>query len=126
MFNTNTQNPTNSLVDQVALSADDAIKSTQRVANEALDGLAGGVESLRHRVTPLLNDVGEQASTMAHRSMIALRESTQQLRDRAVRASDSTVAYIKDEPVKSVLIAAAAGAALVALVSLMGRSPPQG
>ena len=126
MFNANTQNPKYSVVDQVALSADDAIKSTQRVANGALDGLAGGVESLRHQVTPLLNDVGERASTMAHRSMVAVRESTQQLRDRAVRASDSTVAYIKDEPVKSVLIAAAAGAALVVLLSLLGRSPPQG
>jgi len=129
MFNsstsTNTQDPSNRLVDQAALSADNAIKSTQRVANEALDSLAGGVEGLRHQAAPALNRVGEQASTLAHRGVDAVREGSQQLRDRALRASDSTVAYIKDEPVKSMLIAAATGAALMALVSLMGRSPPR-
>ena len=45
----------------------------------------------------------------------------EQLRDRAHRASDGTVNYIKDEPVKAVLIAAATGAALMALVALIGR-----
>jgi hypothetical protein len=44
------------------------------------------------------------------------------LRDKALRASDNTVGYIKDEPVKAMLIAAATGAALMALVSLITRS----
>jgi len=122
---TSTQDPANRLVDQAALSADNAIKSTQRVANEALDSLAGGVEGLRHQATPVLNRVGEQASTLAHRGVDAVRDGSQKLRDRAVQASDTTVAYIKDEPVKSMLIAAATGAALMALVSLMGRSHPR-
>ena len=39
-----------------------------------------------------------------------------------MRAQDTTVGYIKDEPVKSMLIAAATGAALMALVSMMSRS----
>jgi ElaB/YqjD/DUF883 family membrane-anchored ribosome-binding protein len=51
-----------------------------------------------------------------------VRDSSQQLREKAVQASDQTVAYIKDEPVKSMLIAAATGAALMGLISLMGRS----
>jgi ElaB/YqjD/DUF883 family membrane-anchored ribosome-binding protein len=127
MFNTRTQDTTNRLVDPAALLADNAIKSTQRVANEALDSLAGGVEDLRHQAAPMLNRVGEQATTLAHRGANAVRERSQQLRNGAVRASDSTVAYIKDEPVKSVLIAAATGAALMVLVSLFGRrSHPRG
>jgi ElaB/YqjD/DUF883 family membrane-anchored ribosome-binding protein len=121
-----TPDPTNRLVDQAALSADNAIKSTQRVANEALDSLAGGVEGLRHQAAPVLNRVGEQASTLAYRGVDAVREGSQKLRDRAVQASDNTVAYIKDEPVKSMLIAAATGAALMALVSLIGRSQSRG
>jgi ElaB/YqjD/DUF883 family membrane-anchored ribosome-binding protein len=123
---TSTPDPTNRLVDQAALSADNAIKSTQRVANEALDSLAGGVEGLRHQAAPVLNRVGEQASTLAYRGVDAVREGSQKLRDRAVQASDNTVAYIKDEPVKSMLIAAATGAALMALVSLIGRSQSRG
>lgn len=42
--------------------------------------------------------------------------------DGAARATDSTVSYIKDEPVKAMLIAAATGAALAALMSLLSRS----
>jgi ElaB/YqjD/DUF883 family membrane-anchored ribosome-binding protein len=33
-----------------------------------------------------------------------------------------TVAYVKDEPVKAMLIAAATGAVLMGLISMMGRS----
>jgi ElaB/YqjD/DUF883 family membrane-anchored ribosome-binding protein len=50
-----------------------------------------------------------------------MRESSTQIKERALRASDATVMYIKDEPVKSMLIAAAAGAALMALVTLLAR-----
>lgn len=39
-----------------------------------------------------------------------------------MKASDDTVSYIKDEPVRAMLIAAATGAALMALLSMMGRS----
>jgi ElaB/YqjD/DUF883 family membrane-anchored ribosome-binding protein len=39
-----------------------------------------------------------------------------------LRVGDSTALYIKDEPLKAMLIAAAAGAALMALVGLLARS----
>lgn len=117
-----TPEESNPVVDQAAKSADDAIKSTQRVANEALESLSGGVDDARHQAAPLLNRATEQASALAQRGVDAVRESSQQLRERAAQASDSTVNYIKDEPVKAILIAAAVGAALMALVSLMGRS----
>jgi ElaB/YqjD/DUF883 family membrane-anchored ribosome-binding protein len=44
-----------------------------------------------------------------------------QVRDQAMRASDGTLNYIKDEPVKAMLIAAAAGAALMALLGLLRK-----
>ncbi len=57
----------------------------------------------------------DRAIALARRGVDAVRDGSQQLRERALRVSDSTVGYIKDEPVKSVLIAAVAGAALFAL-----------
>lgn len=114
--------PSNSLADQTAQSADRAIKSTQRLANETLDSLAGAVQDMRQEATPILNRASEQASALAHRGVDAVLKRSQELRDRALIASDSTVAYIKDEPVKSMLIAAATGAALMALVALLSRS----
>ena len=119
---TNPSEPTNRLVDSAAQSAEQAIKSTQRVANGALDGLSHGVKDLQDQAKPLLNRAAEQASDMAHRSLEAAREGSQRIRDQAQHATDSTLGYIKQEPVKAVLIAAATGAALMALIGLMSRS----
>lgn len=70
----------------------------------------------------LLDRASESASTLAHRGLDAVREGSQQLRTGVVHASDSTVGYIRQEPVKSVLIAAATGVALMGLLMLFGRS----
>ena len=126
MFSSKPFDRPNGLADQAAQSADHAIRSTQRVANEALDSLAGSVQDMRHQAAPLLNRATEQVSALAQRSVDAVRGGSQQLRDQARHASDSTVNYIKDEPVKAVLIAAATGAVLMALVSLVSRSRHSG
>ena len=113
---------TNNLADQAAASADSAIKTTQRATNSAFDSLASGVQDLRQQAAPLIARATSQASDLAHRGADTVRETTQQLRERAMRASDSTVNYIREEPVKAMLIAAATGAGLMALLSLMTRS----
>jgi ElaB/YqjD/DUF883 family membrane-anchored ribosome-binding protein len=112
----------NGLVEQAAASANHAIKSTQRVANEALDSLSGSVQDIRSQAAPMLNRTSDQIGALAQRGVDAVRDSSQQLRDKALRASDSAVGYVKDEPVKAMLIAAATGAALMALLGLMARS----
>lgn len=112
----------NRLADQAAQSADHAIRSTQRITNHALDSLAASVQDMRHEATPLLNRASGQASAIAHRGLDAIRESSHQLSEKTHHASDSTVHYIKEQPLKAMLIAAATGAALMAVVSVMSRS----
>jgi ElaB/YqjD/DUF883 family membrane-anchored ribosome-binding protein len=112
----------NNIADQAAQGADNAIKSTQQVANQALESLASTVQDARKQVAPLLNRATEQASALAQRGLDAARNSAQQLRQTALQATDTTAGYIKNDPIKAVLIAAATGAALMALVSLMSRS----
>jgi ElaB/YqjD/DUF883 family membrane-anchored ribosome-binding protein len=116
----------NILADSVALSADHAIKSTQRVANGALDTLAGTVQDMRQQAAPLLNRATEQVGALAQRGVDAVRDGSKQLGYKARRASETTINYIKHEPVKSILIAAATGAALMALISLVNRSRDRG
>ena len=108
--------------DQAAGTAQSAIRSTQRAADSALDTLSSKVESVRSQAGPMLSKVGTQAEAAARRGMDAVRDTSQQLRDKAVHASDMTVAYVKDEPIKAMLIAAATGALLMGLISMMARS----
>lgn len=70
----------------------------------------------------LMEEAGKKSRDMTHRAVEVVRDSTHQLRAQASHAGDSVVKYIRREPVKSVLIAAAAGAALMALVDLMLRT----
>ncbi|MBK6853975.1 MAG: hypothetical protein IPG93_20925 [Burkholderiales bacterium] len=64
----------------------------------------------------------EHALGAAQRGVAALRDGRQQMVDRAHVASDAAVGYIKDEPVKSLLIAAAAGAVLMGLLGWLTRA----
>jgi ElaB/YqjD/DUF883 family membrane-anchored ribosome-binding protein len=88
-----------SLTEQASQGADRAIQTTQRVANDALDSISSSV----------------------HNGVDTVRDTSRQLREGAVHASDASVNFIKHEPIKSVLIAAATGAALMALIGLLNR-----
>lgn len=122
MFLNKSSDQSTSLVDQAAQTADQAIKSTQNAANEALESLAGAVHDLQHQAAPLLGRATDQVSALAQRGVDSVRDTSRHLRLKAEHASDNAVNYIKDEPVKSILIAAATGAALMALISLINRA----
>jgi ElaB/YqjD/DUF883 family membrane-anchored ribosome-binding protein len=89
---------------------------------ELAAAIQAGLRETRREAAALVDHAGETAGALAQRGARALRDTSQGLRDSALRAGDSTVLYIKDEPLKAVLIAAATGAALMALVGLLTRS----
>ena len=111
--------------DQIENGAQDAIRATQAIANDTLDRLSDQVSEVRSHVAPVIGRVAGEAEELAQRGIGAVRDGSGKLRDSAARASDRTIAYIRDEPVKAVLVAAAAGAALVTLASLFGRARSQ-
>ncbi len=111
-----------SFAEHAADNASSAIRSTQNVANAAFDRLSDKVDTARDQAAPLITRLPTKAEAAARRGAEAVRETSAQLREKALRAQDTTVGYIKDEPVKSMLIAAATGAALMGLISLMNRS----
>ena len=92
MFLNKSVEKSSTIADQASQTVDQAIKATQQVSN------------------------------MAHRGLDSVLETSHQLRVKADRATDFTVSFIRHEPVKSVLIAAATGAALMAVVSLISGS----
>ncbi len=114
------------LIEQASRFADQAIRASQQAANGAVDNATDSLQDLRRKTAPTLERASEQVSAMAHSGLDSVRETSHQLRVKAEHASDSTVNYIKEEPVKAVLIAAATGAVLMALVSLVARSLDRG
>lgn len=112
----------NGLVDHAAADAALAIEATRQAANSAADGLSHGVEALRQDATSVFNRVSDQATSLRQRGMEAMHEHQQQVRSQAKQASDRTLAYVREEPVKGLLIAVTAGAVLMALVGWAARS----
>ena len=74
------------------------------------------------RAAAAADHAGVAALGAAQRGVSAIRDSSQHMVDRAHRASESTATYIRGEPVKAMLLAAAAGATLMALIRLLSRS----
>jgi ElaB/YqjD/DUF883 family membrane-anchored ribosome-binding protein len=112
---------TPNIVDQVADSASHVIHNTQQAADNALGGLDHKVQALRQQAAPRLDRASERASEIVQQGAQSVRDTTRRLREQAVHVSAGTRQYVRDEPVKSVLIAAAAGALLMGLVSLLAR-----
>jgi hypothetical protein len=63
----------------------------------------------------------DEARTLTGRGVGAVRAGIRQTRDKTQRASRTATRYIKSEPIKSLLIAGAVGAALAAVVRLVVR-----
>jgi ElaB/YqjD/DUF883 family membrane-anchored ribosome-binding protein len=105
------------LAHEAALSTEHAIRSTQHLAQQGLDGLG----TARAQTGAALQQLAHDTGTLTHRGMDALREGGQQLREKSSQARHATADYIQHEPIKSVLIAAAVGAGLMGLLALFSR-----
>lgn len=99
------------VAEQAAQSTDEAIKSTQRVANDTFDRLSGAMQ----RAPAAVRDTASSAEELAARSAEALREQSSRLRQQALMAGESARNTIQHDPLKSVVMAAALGAGLAVL-----------
>ena len=72
--------------------------------------------------TKSLEQSGKRVSALAHRGVDRVLDTSYYLRKKAEQVSDQTVDYVKHDPVKAVLIAAATAAALMAVFSLLSHS----
>jgi len=84
--------------------------------------LSDSVDDLRQALPSALHRAADEASALSHRAMDSARHARDVASDRAHRMGRQTRGYIREEPMKSVFLAVAAGALLVGLVSLLSRS----
>lgn len=88
------------LADRNTATADAAGRSARQVAHDALDALSGTAHRVKDKAGATLERVRPQL--------------------------DSVAAYAKDEPTKALLIAAAVGAGVIGLITLVNRSGSRG
>lgn len=111
-----------SLAQAVAQTTEHAIRSAQ----QGLDRMSNGLNGASSQSGTAIKQFATDSEAMAHRGMDAVREGAHQLREKSMHVKDATATYIQHEPVKSVLIAAAVGAALMGLVALFSRHSGSG
>ena len=114
--------PLNELSDRAANKAEQVLQSTRRMGSEAAQAVQAGIDGLREGVPSAVARATAQAEDLTRRGLERARQASATVRDKAVQVSDQTVGYIKDEPVKAVLVAAAAGAVAALLIGWLSRS----
>lgn len=76
----------------------------------------------KHNPQELSRHALDVAGDMSQRVAHATHNGIDALRDQAARVGDQTMGYVRHEPVKSLMAAAAVGAVAVLLVGWLGRS----
>ena len=110
------------LADDANKTANDAIDSTRAYAQNAVNAAGEKVRDLRREAEPAMEQIAARVQHAVQRGLDAASTTSARAQRRFEQAADVTGKYIADQPVRSVLIAAAAGAAITALIVLASRS----
>lgn len=116
--------PGNNISKDVSALANTAAQTAEgavRLAQQGASRVADGMNEVRAQTGTAFKHLAHDTELLAQHSKEALRESVEQLRERSLRTRDSAATYIQHEPIKSVLIAAAVGAAVMGLLTVFSR-----
>jgi ElaB/YqjD/DUF883 family membrane-anchored ribosome-binding protein len=118
MSETSLSNATSSTTDHFNRAAA-SLRAAERDAQAAIGSAVDGLSSVYGDAKPALSRWSERARDYASDGYDAAREQAAALKERGQKAVDSTRGYVSEEPIKSLLIAAAVGAAVIALVEVV-------
>mgnify|MGYP006175507909 CR=1 FL=1 len=90
--------------------------------NPTIKDLSDDVTAVRAHGSDAIRQLVSGTSDLATHGMDVVREGAHQVREKSAHLRDATTTYIQHEPVKSMLMAAAAGAALMGLIALFSRN----
>lgn len=108
--------------DEVLGGASRAVDSTREYANDALDKAENKVRELRGQVDPMVDMLAAKAQKLARQSLDMASEAKHRAQHSLSQASAATGRYVSEQPLRSVLIAAAVGAAVAMLISATRNS----
>lgn len=116
--------PTNAATQAARATRDEALQATVQAtelsrsyAKEALDQAEGKIRELRGNVDPMVDKLADTAQKLARQSMDMATEAKHKAEESMARYAGITTKYVSEQPMRSVLIAAAVGAAVALLVA---------
>lgn len=117
----NTTKTPSQLADDVRQTAQEAAETTRAYAQNAVNAAGEKVRELRRDAEPGVEQLAARVQQAVQRGLDAASTTSARAHRRIEQAADVTGRYISDQPVRSVLLAAAAGAAITALIVLASR-----
>lgn len=92
------------------------IRDAKQSVSSAASSASNKVEAMRSGVGPAIDNASDNAQGLLRQGRDAVSDATRKAQDFASDAQDSIVTYTRQKPVTALLIAAAAGAALITLM----------
>ena len=112
-----TQDVANTASNDLADKAGRALDSTREFANDALDRAETKVREFNSNIDPTVNMLATKAQKLAQQSFDMASEAKERAQQQIKRAAGATTQYVSEQPLRSVLIAAAVGAGVALLIS---------
>ena len=109
------------LADSARETANDAIESTRAYAQNAVNAAGEKVRGLRDSAEPSVEQLALRVQQAVQRGLEAASRSSSRATRQVEQAAEVTGKCIANPPVRSVLVAAAAGAAITARSVLASR-----
>ena len=103
---------------QLVNGIEDGIDTAHDAAQSALSNASGKLENFQNGVKPAIERLASRGAEMAQTGLDATREAGTRAKATASRYASACENYVTEQPMKSVAIAAAAGATLAALLIL--------
>lgn len=110
--------------DALLQSAGKAMDSSRQFANDTLDQAEHKVREFRHTIDPVGDMLAVTAQKLARQSLDMATDAKDYAQHALNRAARVSSRYVSDQPVRSVLMAAAVGAAVATFISYV-RGRPQ-
>ena len=107
---------TRDLSDNVMQSAEEAVETSRDYAHEAISRADRKARALRASIDPAIDQLATKAQDLARRGKGLAVDASAKAQQRFNEYADVTSRYVAEQPMKAVLIAAAAGAVIAALL----------
>lgn len=112
-----TANTVRNASDDLTNSASRAVDATREFANTALDQADSKVREFSSNIDPTVNMLASKAQKLAQQSFDMASEAKDRAQQSLRRATTATTHYVSEQPMRSVLIAAAVGAGVALLIA---------